>query len=204
VSIATHTELVTAIIRRLHRTDLDADVPDFIELAEKRISAALRARLTETAGTIATVAGVAYAALPSTLLGIQSLSIAGVTPTIDYLTPDQFKRQYDDSGYTGAPREYTVIGDLIYFGPTPDAVYAVDCAYSASVTPLTASAPTNALLTKWPNVYLYGALAESAEVTRDTESGDRWEARFRDAIGGVNLIDWHAGGLMHVRTDVRG
>ncbi|MES2323283.1 MAG: hypothetical protein V4633_13545 [Pseudomonadota bacterium] len=203
MTIATFTELSTAIVRRLHRTDMDSDIADLITLAEKRIATMLRARLMEASGTIATVAGTVTAALPSTLLGIQSLSINQVAPTIDYISPEQFAQDFPDSTYLGVPRSYTIVGDNVRFGPTPDAVYTVAVVYSGSVTPLTAAAPSNALLTKWPNVYLYGALAESAEITRDMENGQRYESKFQDAINGVNLIDWHAGGLMRVRTDVR-
>lgn len=203
MSIANYTDLVAAMIRRLHRADLAADIPDFIMLAEKRISTMLRARLMETSGSIATVAGAAYATLPTTLLGIDSLSIAGVSQGLDFISPDLYQKDYGDSRYTGAPRVYTTIGDKVYFGPTPDAIYTVSIIYRSSLVALTSDAPTNALLTKWPNAYLYGALAESSEVTKNAEEGQRWEGRFRDAIDGINLVEWHAGGSMRVRSDVR-
>lgn len=203
MSIGTYTELVSALVRRLHRIDLTTDIPDFIMLAEKRIITMLRSRLMETASTIATVAGTQYVTLPTTLIGIDSLSIPGVSPNIDYVSPDKYKQDYGDTGYTGAPHAYTTIGDKVYFGPTPDAIYTVSIIYRGSVTPLTDAASTNSILTKWPNVYLYAALVESVEVTKNTTDGERWETRFRDAIDGINLIDWQAGGTMRVRSDVR-
>ncbi|MES2148589.1 MAG: hypothetical protein V4508_02240 [Pseudomonadota bacterium] len=203
MSLDTYANLQLEVADWLHRGNLGTKPQTFIMLAEKRISMLLRARLQETAGTIATVAGVATAALPSTLLGIESLSINGVVPSIDYLSPEQFKQEFPDTGYSGAPRAYTTIGDTIYFGPVPDAVYSVAATYRASVTPLSDAAPTNSLLTKWPNVYLFGALVEGSDYAKDVAAKANWEAKFQDAIAGVNLIDWHAGGLMRVRTDVR-
>lgn len=203
MALANYTDLKASIASWIHRNDLTTTIPDFIMLAEKRISTILRARLQETAGTIVTVAGVASAALPSTLLGVQSLSIDTVSPTIDYLAPDQLRQEFPDNSYTGAPRCYTTIGDLAYFGPVPDAVYTITCTFRSAIAALSDLAPTNALLTKWPNVYLFGAMVEATDFTKDVAANAKWEARFQDAIAGVNLIDWHAGGLMRVRTDVR-
>lgn len=203
MSISTYDELVTTILRRLHRSDMAGDIPGLITLAEKRVSARLRARVMNTKGTVTTAAGQVSAVLPLTLLSVKSMSIAGEYGTLDYLPPEMFAATYPDATYTGVPQAYTIIGDVAYFGPTPDAVYSVSVVFADTVTPLTALAPTNTLLTRWPNVYLYGALAESVDITKNFENGDRWEAKFRDAIEGVNLTDWHAGGPMRVRCDVR-
>lgn len=203
MALSNFTDLSASIASWSHRTDTAALIPDFITLAEKRIVTMLRARLQETAATINTVVGVASASLPSTLLGIQSMSIANVSPTIEYVTPDELRRQYPDSTVSGAPRFYTTIGDTAVFGPAPDAVYVVAITYHASVTPLTAAAPVNALLTKWPNTYLFGALVEAANYAKDAVAKQEWDAKFQDAVMGVNMIDWHAGGPMRVRSDVR-
>lgn len=203
MTLATYTDLTAAAMRRLHRSDMAGDIPDLIALAEKRIAALLRTRLMDTAGSVSTVAGTVTTPLPSALLGIQSLSIAALGGSLDYMTPEQFANAYSFASYTGAPRAYTIIGDNLHFGPTPDAAYTVAIVYSGSVAPLTEAASTNALLTKWPNVYLYGVLAESREITRDDVNGARWEGKFLDAINSVNTIDWQSGGNMRVRTDVR-
>lgn len=202
MALTTYTELVAAIASWTHRTDLATVTPDFIALAEARIKTLLTARLQDTTATITTVAGVATASLSSTLLRIHALSIATLMPSIDYLSPGALSAKYVD-GETGTPRNYTTVGDLVHFGPVPDAVYSVTASYQAAVPALTADAPTNSLLTKWPHVYLFGALVESIEYTRNEASRAGWESKFQTAIAGVNLLDWHTGGPMRVRSDVR-
>lgn len=202
MALGTYSELQASIASWLHRTNLTTQIPDFIVLAEKRIKTMLTARMQGTVSTIATVAGTVTASLPSTLLRIHSLSIANVMPSIDYLSPEQFHEQFS-AGESGAPRCYTIIGDLVYFGPTPDAAYSVSCACQVEIAALSDAAPINALLTKWPNVYLYGAMVEATDYIRDVVENEKWEGKFQAAIMGVNLLDWHTGGPLRVRSDVR-
>lgn len=203
MAIDTYAALQASIAGWIHRTDLTALLPDFITLTEKRITTLLKARASESVTTISTVAGVATAALPASLLGIDSLSIDNVAPAIEYLPPGAYFAHYPDVSYSGAPRHYTIVGEQIFFGPVPDAAYTIKCAMRASVVPLSDAAPTNALLAKWPNVYLYGALVEATDWTKDLEANAKYEGRFQEAIDGINKTDWHAGGPMRVRTDVR-
>lgn len=202
MSIGTYTELQAAIALFSHRGNLTAQIPTFIQLAEARLNAILKARAQSAATTIATVAGVKTAPLPSSLTGIKSLSIADVAPSIDYLTPEQFAEKYS-TAWSGAPRHYTVLADLIYFGPTPDAAYSVDCVMNADLPPLTDATPTNAVLTRWPNAYLFASLVELSDYTKDQAANLKWEGRLQEAIAGINQLDWHAGGPLRVRSDVR-
>ncbi len=185
-----------------HRTDLDTKIPAFVLLAEKRIKTLLRPRVNEATATISTVAGVASVAMPARLLHTYALSIPGVMPKLEYMTIGQLNRAFSPDD-VGAPRAYTTVNDTVYFGPTPDAAYSVVCTYRSEALQLNASAPVNSLLTAWPNVYLFGALAEQAAWVGDDAAAGRWEAKFQDVISAVNVLDWHAGGPMHVTTDVR-
>lgn len=194
--------LIAQIQSWMHRTDMTASMPMFILVAERRIARMLKSSLQDARGTISTVAGIATASLPSALLSVQSLSIANVVPSLSYMTPAQLDEHYVMQE-AGAPRHYTVIGDLVRFGPIPDAVYSVSCTYEAKPLALTAEEPTNALLTEWPDVYLFGALIEAADWAGDDASLIKWQAKFKAAIDGINLIDWHKGGPMRVRSDVR-
>lgn len=204
MAITNYATLKSAISNWAHRTDslFVAEVPNFIALAEADIRTRLTARAQGIAGSITTAPGVAFAAQPTGLLSAYSLSIPTLMPTVDYVTPDQFSAQYN-SGEAGVPSCYTIIGEKFFFGPTPDAVYIISCSYKAEVPALSDVAPTNAVLTRSPNIYLFGAMVEASRFTRDFAAKDRWDSDYQQAVAGVNLLDWHAGGPLRARTDVR-
>lgn len=186
----------------MHRNDLTGSIPDHIYLAEVRIRTRLTERVQDVTGTIATVAGTQYATLPTDFLSVKSLSIPGVMPTIDYMAPDEFNQQFEPA-VSGTPRCYTIIGDRIYLGPTPDAIYSISAMYRFDMQTLTDLAPTNALLSKWPNIYLFGALVESADFSRNIPLRDSFNSRFIDAIDGANVLEFNKNGPMRVRIDGR-
>lgn len=186
----------------MHRNDLTGSIPDHIYLAEVRIRTRLTERVQDITGTIATVAGTQYATLPTDFLSVKSLSIPVVSPTLDYMAPDEFNQMFDPN-VSGTPRCYTIIGSRIYLGPTPDAVYSITAMYRFDMAPLTDLAPSNALLAKWPNIYLFGALVEAADFSRNLPLRDSFNARFVDAIDGANVLEFNKNGPMRVRIDGR-
>lgn len=196
-----YTELQAAVASWMHRNNLTGSIPDFISLAETRARALLDTRLQKSVVQIQTVAGVEYATLPSDLLQVKSLSIPGINPRLNYMAPDVFNQNFGME-LAGTPRCYSIIGDLLYLGPTPDAVYTLMAALTSEVPPLSASNPTNTLLAKWPTVYLYGALSEASKFTRDVALRDSFNADFLTAINDVNVLDWDTPGPLEVRTDI--
>lgn len=206
MALATYTDLQTSVITWLHRTgdaDIAAVVPDWIALAEKRINGDLDARLQDTVTTLTTIASTATVASPIDVVNIRSLTVqASPNIVIDYLSPDQFNQQYA-FGDTGTPRMYTVVGANIYLGPTPDAVYSIQCVYKAQVPALSSGSPTNWLLTNYPQVYLFATLCTSVMYTRDESTTPVWENLYREAIQSVNAADWYSGSTMRVRSDVK-
>lgn len=57
------------------------------------------------------------------------------------------------------------------------------------VTTLTTGAPTNSLLTNYPDTYLYGALVELAAYIKDEAKAAAWKAVFNEAVASVRLPD---------------
>ena len=54
---------------------------------------------------------------------------------------------------------------------------------------LSDAAPTNALLTDYPDAYLFATLAEAGPFLRDAELAGSYEARLDRAIGEINAKD---------------
>lgn len=202
MALTNYTELQAAVASWMHRNNLTGSIPDFITLAEARIKALVTARIQQEVIQAQTVAGVEYVVMPNDLIGIKSISIPSVQNNVDYMSPDVFNNEFDPN-VSGVPRCYSIIGSFLYLGPTPDAIYTLHIALSSEFPPLTALAPTNTLLAKWPNVYLWGALTEAARFCRDIALKDQFDADFLNAVGSVNVSEWNTPGPMTVRTDVR-
>ena len=98
---------------------------------------------------------------------------------------------------------YTIIGESIYLGPTPDSAKPILCAYRAFIPPLSDSAGTNWLIQRHPNCYLAATMAESIAYTKNVGDLPMWEKKYADAIKSVNGPDWFNGSNMRVRSDVR-
>lgn len=201
MALTTYDELVASISDWSHNKALAPRIPDFIALAEARIKALLKARGQQEAVTLATVKGNKAVTLPADLLQVRALSIPGVSPSIDYVTPAQYAARYDAS--PGQPREYTMVDGQIHLGPVPDAVYSLALVYEASYPPLTPTNQANALLAKWPNLYLWGALAEAASFQEDDARVAKYESKFAAALAGVNQIEAAGTGALAIKTDTR-
>jgi hypothetical protein len=57
------------------------------------------------------------------------------------------------------------------------------------------------VLDKWPNVYLWGALKEATNFSRNFEYEGICENNFLAAIDAANKLEWHSGGPMRMRVD---
>jgi hypothetical protein len=188
MALDTYSGLQTEVASYLGRSDLTDKIKTFVALAEKRFNRELRLRIMETKNdALVTVAGTSYVALPSDFREMRQVSVSGNLPTmLSYITPDQLTVRLAD---TGKPDSYTVIGEKLYFAPVPDAVYTLSLTYYAAVAALSDAAPTNALLTNHPDIYLYGALVESGPYTRTTAPVETWANYLKEAMANATQAD---------------
>jgi hypothetical protein len=192
--------LQSRVARWLHRTDLTADIKDFITLAEARINADLDARAQDQIATLATVAHASVLPIPTDLLNVRSFLLQNIRE-LDYMAPENFNARYGTAG-EGSPIAYTIIGGNFYFGPTPDSNYSLTLAYQGNIPSLAANG-TNFLMSAHPNVYLFATLVESTKFIADDGRLPTWEISYQQAIKAVNDLDWAVSGPMRVRSDVR-
>lgn len=202
MALDTYDNLKLALADWMHRADLTGAIPDYIGLAEARIKALLWRPNEDQVTDLLTAAGVAYVSLPAGFLHARSLSIPNVMPVLAYVTPaDYASRNY--VGNSAGPREYTLMDGKIYLGPLPDRVYPLHLVYQGTFTPLSPLNQSNSLLAKWPNLYLWAALAEAASYCEDADKAARYEAKFRDALAGINQSEANGPGLLTITTDTR-
>lgn len=204
MALATYSDLTASLTTWLRRSDLTGLYDDFIKLAEERINGDLDIRLQDTAVNISTVASTETVSAPADIINIRDLAVTSVTPAyvLKYRSPDQYRKDYPYQA-TGIPNIFTVIGGSIYLAPIPDAVYTLQCIYKAKIPNLNSGAPTNSLLTNYPNVYLFACLVKAAIYTKDTAGFQMWEDRYKAALTAANAVDWYSGSTMMVKGDVR-
>jgi len=204
MAIATYSDLQTSVANWLKRSDLTSIIPDFITLAEARIARDLRLRRQVTNTALSTVAGTQTVTLPSDFLEMENITLTNTTPpaALSVVTPEIMDRKFPANYANGQPVVYTIVGDAIQLGPTPDAVYTVSLDYYQRFAALSTT-PTNWLLTNHPGVYLFAALAEASGYVFNDERMPTWEAKYQADVQALQRADdtaLRSGSAMRVRT----
>jgi hypothetical protein len=204
MAIATYSDLQTSVANWLKRSDLTSIIPDFITLAEARIARDLRLRRQVTNTALSTVAGTQTVTLPSDFLEMENITLTNTTPpaALSVVTPEIMDRKFPSGYANGQPVVYTIVGDAIQLGPTPDAVYTVSLDYYQRFAALSTT-PINWLLTNHPGVYLFGALAEGAPYLMEDERTPLWDTKYRAEVAALQQADdaaLRSGSAMRVRT----
>ena len=183
MSLLTYTDLQTQIANWMHRTDLGTYIPDFITLAELKISHSIRSRNLQVEVQTPTVQGVNTITLPIDYASLKTIQILNTTGHNQVLTllPDEKFLEYNTYNTQGIPKFYTIQAGNILLQPIPDGVYTIDYVYYQDVPSLAING-TNWVMTKFPRVYLYGALIEGCTFIQDEERTQLYQQRFDAAI----------------------
>jgi len=159
----------------LARDDMTAQIPTFIDLAEARMSRELETRAQERRARATVPAGQEFVSLPTDLRALRLIRTTG-SPSIvlDYMTPEVLFANWPNAS-TGTPREYSVIGCEIVFRPIPDAEIVLELIYGEAAQAVTSlsDSQTTTILSRHPDAYLYGALAQAYVYLQD-ESRAQW------------------------------
>lgn len=181
MSISTYSELKTAVANFLARTDLTTQIPDFIQLAEARMSRELETRSQEKRATATLTANDEFVALPTDLREVREVKLNTSPNTVlEYRSPTALDSQF--TGGTGKPQAYSIIGNEIKFRPIPDSGYTAEIVYIGSLTALSDSNTTNTILSRHPDAYLSGALAEAYVYLMDDARAQLYDGKFGRAI----------------------
>lgn len=194
ISIVDYTSLQTALANWLHRTDLATFIPDFIGLAENQLNLDLDTRFQLTTTTLTTTAGVGYLSLPSDCLTIKRLRNTSTDPigVLDYMMPEQLSVTFNDPT-TAQPEDYTIIGTQIQLGPVPDSTYTLELVYKQMLPALSSSNTNNWLITRFPNIYLWGAILAAQPYLVNDERIPAIAQLYTTAVNQLNGVKWAEG-----------
>ena len=188
MALDTYSNLKTTIANYLNRSDLTANLGDFIILTEARLNRELRVReMVNTDTSITTSSGTQSYSLPSGYLEATTV-IYQSDPfcTLRFISNTDFYNKYNTSQSKGKPTFFTIVGDKILLGVTPDSSTTLQINYYKTLTTLSDSNATNTILTNYPELYLYGSLAEAAPFIMQDERLNTWGNLYKEALKNAN------------------
>jgi hypothetical protein len=209
--ITDYTSLQAAVTEYLARDQdatLIARIPTFIQLFEAKMNRSLyvrqmEQRSTTTADTLSTEPE--FISLPADFQSMRRIRLSSVSgkPHLDFKSGTQLDEYRSSIGNAvGQPQFFSIFGSEIELAPTPDSNYTIEMVYRQNV-PALASNSTNWLLTLAPDLYLYGALLESAPYIKEDGRIQVWATGLStalDALNSLGMTSTFNSGPMAMRT----
>lgn len=189
MAISTYSDLQTTIATYLARSDLTSIIPDFIRLAENRLSRDLRIRQMLTVATATTTGGDSTVGLPTDFLEMRDIHLdTNPVVTLTYMAPNNFygKARTKESG---KPVNYTVLANEMQLAPIPDSEYTLQMLYYVNPEPLSVNNMTNVWLTYCFDALLYASLAEAEPYLMNDGRIQTWAALYERAIASISNAD---------------
>ncbi len=192
----TYSGLQSAIAGWLTRADLTTQIKDFIIIFEAVANRRLKTHFQEITTTLTPSSGTATT--PADYLGWRRLTWTGNSPReLEYVHPS-YLRSILPTLAQGNPRYFSIEGTTITLGPSDNTNLTLD--YYQKIPALSDSAPTNWLLTNYPDAYLWGSLAEAQGFTRNYDGLAAWASRREDVLNEIEKLDVKTRGPSSVRT----
>ena len=180
---ATYSDLKAAIATWLARTDLTTNIVDFVTLARQRVSNDLKLRGLDVM-TTGVLTAADQLALPADRDEIRSFEIAlssGEITTLQLTDPSTFAEARSPSWSGGQVTFYMIQGNVLLLAPAPGIGASYTLRYYATKPAQPADNTTDAILSQYPNLMLYGSLLEAepfdvrdSYATQDKALGAVW------------------------------
>lgn len=180
----TYANLKASVVSWSKRNDVANVVDDFIDLAEAEMNKYIRIRDMEAKTDLS--ASSRYVALPSDFIEARRLRIStgGRNVQLSHAVPEALIIRPS----SGLPKLYTITSQ-IELDITPDTTYTLELQYYQQLTALSSSNTANAILTRFPNIYLFGCLWALFDWCHEDVQSDRYYQKFINAIKQANDMD---------------
>jgi hypothetical protein len=194
--ISDYASLQSAVIEYLARdqdSTMIARVPSFIQFSEAKFNRQLFVRQMEQRSIAVadpTSSDPEFIALPSDFQSMRRIRLSSVSgkPCLEFKSGTQMDEyRFATANVPAQPRYFTVFGNEIELAPTPDAAYTIEMVYRQAIPPL-ASNGTNWLLALAPDLYLYGALLESAPYIKEDARIQTWGLGLTSSLSDLNNL----------------
>jgi hypothetical protein len=199
--ITTYATLQTAVAGMMHRSDLTANLPLFIQLCEADLNNKLLLSDMQSDEPLTLVQNQNYIPLPSGFVSPIAfwLVISSLRTELEWCLPEQLP--YNVSATQ--PTHVAVDGANLRFDCPAGSAYSafLRCIKRSN---LSVSNTSNALLLTSPDVYLYGTLKQAALYAADDAAVVKWDKFYRDAIAGKKASDSRSRGIAPLRSELGG
>lgn len=177
--IQTYQGLQNEVYNWIANEKIIAQVMTCIQLAEARIRNDLLIRRMER--SVHGVFNGAVIFLPADCEAIQRLMyyIGDEERSVPYADPKSVERYTD---HVGDPVAYTMVDQGVILYPTPSAAREYSLYYVPFIADLSADNPTNWVLDRAPNVYLFASCLEAAGFLQDEQLMGIFEGRYKQAM----------------------
>lgn len=187
MALSNYSELQAAVLAFNWARD-SGSVTDFIALAHSRINLGLRAPFMEKTADI-TISSYRIAA-PSDFAAVKRLWIDSSVDTPLRVTSAERVAYLRAVYAAGRPEWFAIEGDsdgeYFVFAPDPGSSYTGKLLYKRRLPALSAGTDTNVVLARYPNLYVYGALAEAAAYADDPTRLATYQPKFEALLAAVN------------------
>jgi hypothetical protein len=182
-AIPNYKALQSTVADWLDRDDLGAKIPTFITLAEAMFNRELRSK--EMEKTVTGAVSSEDAELPTDYLAMRAIyeegspdrPLKGTSPTSERLVSD---------GTPGQPQWYALVSGGIRLIPPPASTILLTMDYFGRIPSLSSSQPSNWLLDKHPDAYLYGALYMAEAHLDNATRAAQWKSLVDEVLAKLN------------------
>ena len=189
MSLTNYSDLKTTVANYLGRSDLTAQIPTFITLAEIRLARQLRLRQMLKVVSSTTTSGDGTVGLPSDFLSVRDFYVdLNPRQPLTYLSPSAFTRDAR-AHESGKPLFYTQRGLEFELAPKPDSTYTVVLLYYSKPTALSDTNSSNVFMANCPDALLYGALLEAEPYLMNDARLATWTQLYSSAITSLSESD---------------
>lgn len=189
MTITSYSTLQSTIADYLNRADLTAQIPTFIQLAEADFNSRLRCR--EQIVRAEATSNAEYVQLPSDWLEAINLHIVDGAQPLRFVTLDEADYINKQQVFTQVAA-YSLMNGAIELIPAPGTDVDIEMIYYAKIPALSSQNASNWLLTKAPDVYLYGSLMHAQPFLMDDQRMPVFAALYNSRIDALNMESMNA------------
>ncbi len=191
--IHNYDSLKTAIYNWLLREVTDIvvtpdQVDNYISLCESELNRELKIRDLQEAQSLTALAGDDYVTLPNNYQSMCAIQFDTAPYDIKPMSSRaDMNAQFTND--TSRPKAFFIFGDKIIFNCVCDGDYTLDLDYYKSIPAISSLNQTNNILTKYPDLYLYGALKQAHLHAKDNEKLTNVGTVYSNAIDRIIAAD---------------
>ena len=200
MTVTTYATLQSEIASWLNRDDLTSIIPTFIQFVESDVNSRLRHQKMVVRATA--TSDQEYVQLPADWLEAINIHIVDGTQPLTYVTLNEADRINKQQIIT-SPTFYSIMDDALEIIPAPSSNIEIEMIYYGKIPALSVSNTTNWLLTKAPDLYLYGSLVHASPYILDDQRVGLFANMYNSRLDSLALESdkaLHSGGPLVART----